>query len=732
MKVALYARVSTKRQERAGTIASQIEALRKHAASQGYEIAEEFVCLDDGVSGASLQRRGLDRLRDGAEAGCFDAALVLSADRLSRKYAYLILILEEFERLGVQVLFLEQPPADDPHTSLLVQIQGAVAEYERAKSAERYRRGKLHRARQGEVWWTSVPLGYRHVPRCDGVPPHVVIDQDKAEVVREIFYWHADDGITIRQIAKRLTLAGVAPSQGGSAWGESTIHRILRNEAYVGTLYYNKTQSTSVIGENTESRGRSPRIHIVARPKAEWISLAIPPIIDHATFDRSKARHGPNRQFSPRRLNEERWLLRRLLRCAKCGHKYACVTDAKRPDRARRYYYRCGKSADFSGSPRCRPCHVRSEPLDELVWNVIRKHLLDPRLILKAHTQMKETRPLDGDLLACQIQATEKRVRQAEAERRRLLDAYQTGFIRQEEFEERAHSLSERLAGIERDLKGLQEERRTCLEGKNILSRIEDFTTSIASKLDTMNFHERQLLARTVLEEAVLDGSHVHLYFKIPLPICPKDPPETSELQSGRFVSSQFDLRSRRHNSVNVRIKCQELTSGIYRKNRSGHSARCEGVFEEIAQRAPCTRAEGGQQVAMEFEVRSQHFRQSEYSMAVRRGFEHLLLNEFGPEKRPFDATGGTEAPRLAAQRQELLGAAVLASEAREASKENTTLKILPNDLVGDASPPTEFLLEALFVDCFELFVVMIKDGKKRRLLGMARLVRRRLTDLRA
>ena len=118
--------------------------------------------------------------------------------------------------------------------------------------------------------------------------------------------------------------------------------------------------------------------------------------------------------------------------------------------------------------------------------------------------------------------------------------------------------------------------------------------------------------------------------------------------------------------------------------------------------------------------------------MAVRRGFEHLLLNEFGPEKRPFDATGGTEAPRLAAQRQELLGAAVLASEAREASKENTTLKILPNDLVGDASPPTEFLLEALFVDCFELFVVMIKDGKKRRLLGMARLVRRRLTDLRA
>ncbi|MBI2839331.1 MAG: recombinase family protein [Acidobacteria bacterium] len=639
MKVALYARVSTKRQERAGTIASQIEALRKHAASQGYEIAEEFVCLDDGVSGASLQRRGLDRLRDGAEAGRFDAALVLSPDRLSRKYAYLILILEEFQRLGVQVLFLEQPPADDPHTSLLVQIQGAVAEYERAKLAERYRRGKLHRARQGEVWWTSVPLGYRHVPRRDGVPPHVVIDQEKAEVIREIFHWHADEGITIRQIAKRLTLAGVVPSQGGRAWGESTIHRILRSEAYLGTLYYNRTQTISVIGENAESRGRSPRIHILTRPKAEWISLAIPPIIDHATFERSQSRHGPNRQFSPRRLKKERWLLRRLLRCAKCGRKYACVSDAKRPDLVRRYYYRCGKSADFSGAPRCRPCHVRAEPLDELVWNEIRQHLLDPRLILKVHTQLKEARPLDGDLLACQIQATEKRMRQAEAERRRLLDAFQAGFVRQEEFEERAHCLSERLAGIERDLRGLQEERRTCLEGKDILTRIENFTTEIAAKLNTMNFHERQLLTRTVLEEAVLDGSHVHLYFKIPLPRSPKDPPETSEAHHGKNVSSQFDLRSRRDESVNVGMKIQELSRCLDREDSSRHRISREWGPEVCLERIPRTETQTGQKVSVKLEKDSQHFWDRECNVNMRHRLQDLVAAELTPEDRALCGT---------------------------------------------------------------------------------------------
>src|SRR3990172_12534269 len=130
MKVALYARVSSQRQEKRGTIASQLEALRKHAEEHEYEIMEDYVCCDDGYSGVLLARPELDRLRDGAQAGAFDAILVLAPDGLSRQYAYLILILEEFERFGTPVIFLEQPPADDPHSALLVQIQGAVAEYE--------------------------------------------------------------------------------------------------------------------------------------------------------------------------------------------------------------------------------------------------------------------------------------------------------------------------------------------------------------------------------------------------------------------------------------------------------------------------------------------------------------------------------------------------------------------------------------------------------------------------
>ena len=238
MRVALYARVSSKVQEKKGTIASQIEALRNHATAHDFEIEENYVCTDEGYSGALLARPELDRLRDGAQEGAFDAVLALSPDRLSRKYAYLILILEEFERFGTPVMFLEQPPPEDPHTALLVQIQGAVAEYERAKLTERYRRGKLFRARQGEIFWTSVPYGYHHVPRQGDVAAHLIIHDAEAEVVRKIFRWHADESISIRQIAKRLTGEAIPTPKGNRRWGESSVHKILRRDAYVGTLNY--------------------------------------------------------------------------------------------------------------------------------------------------------------------------------------------------------------------------------------------------------------------------------------------------------------------------------------------------------------------------------------------------------------------------------------------------------------------------------------------------------------
>ena len=165
MRTALYARVSSERQEREQTMASQISALRVWAQQQGHELREEHIYTDSAVSGGRLDRPGLDQLRAAAAAAAFDMVTIVSPDRLARRNAYEVLLLEEFRRVGCAVVFLERPITDDPHDQLLLEIQGAIAEYERAVLSERFRRGWLHKARAGIYLSHVAPYGYHQLPK---------------------------------------------------------------------------------------------------------------------------------------------------------------------------------------------------------------------------------------------------------------------------------------------------------------------------------------------------------------------------------------------------------------------------------------------------------------------------------------------------------------------------------------------------------------------------------------
>lgn len=146
---AIYARVSSDRQRREQTIQSQTAALRELAARRELLVPEDLVFEDEGVSGATLRRPALERLRGVAVEGRFEVLLCHAPDRLARRYAYQVLLLEEFQRAGVEVVFAKAPERSGSlEDELLRQFQGMIAEYERAQIAERCRRGKLHRARR--------------------------------------------------------------------------------------------------------------------------------------------------------------------------------------------------------------------------------------------------------------------------------------------------------------------------------------------------------------------------------------------------------------------------------------------------------------------------------------------------------------------------------------------------------------------------------------------------------
>jgi len=233
MRAALYARVSTERQERFQTIDSQLAALRDWAATGGHEISDDFVFRDEGYSGSRLDRPGLDALRDAVRDGVVGIVAVLTPDRLARKYAYQVLLLEEFRRAGVEIVFLQHPISDDPNDQLLLQIQGAIAEYERAVLGERFRRGKLQKARDGHYQGGCAPYGYRYVPRQEAVPGHLVVDEKEAALVRTLYGWLIDERTTIRQILKRLNAGPDVPRSGRHAWSPSLVHHILADPVYV-------------------------------------------------------------------------------------------------------------------------------------------------------------------------------------------------------------------------------------------------------------------------------------------------------------------------------------------------------------------------------------------------------------------------------------------------------------------------------------------------------------------
>src|SRR3954447_3064753 len=245
LRVAIYARVSGEQQAKEDTIDSQLEALAQRIASDSLECDPELRFVDDGYSGSILARPGLERLRDQAAAGAIDRVYMLDPDRLSRKYAYQVLILEELTRCGVEVVFLRNPVGRGPEQDLLLQVQGMIAEYERAKIMERCRRGKQHAARRGSVNVLSgAPYGYRYVDKHEGGgEARYQVLAEEARVVRKIFGWIGQERCSIGEVCRRLKGEGVPTRTGKSAWDRSVVWAVLKNPAYKGTAGFGKTHA---------------------------------------------------------------------------------------------------------------------------------------------------------------------------------------------------------------------------------------------------------------------------------------------------------------------------------------------------------------------------------------------------------------------------------------------------------------------------------------------------------
>jgi site-specific DNA recombinase len=328
IQAALYARVSSEQQAVAQTIQSQVAALQARIQTDGAQLTAERQYIDEGYSGSTWVRPALERLRDLVAAGGVDRLYVHSPDRLARKYAYQVLLIDEFQRAGVDVVFLNRALGETPEDELLLQVQGMIAEYERAKILERSRRGKRHKAQAGSVnVFSGAPYGYHYVSVLEGGgEARYEVLPEEARVVRQVFEWVGRDRLSLGEVARRLTQGGIRTQTGKTVWDRTTVWEMLQNPAYRGEAAFGKTCVGPMRPRLRAQRGRSllPR-HAQSTydvPPDEWLRVPVPALVSEALFDAVQPQLEENRRRARLGRRGARYLLQGLLVCARCGYAY--------------------------------------------------------------------------------------------------------------------------------------------------------------------------------------------------------------------------------------------------------------------------------------------------------------------------------------------------------------------------------------------------------------------------
>jgi site-specific DNA recombinase len=519
-RVALYARVSSERQADELTIQSQVAALRQRIAADGCKMEAELCFLDEGFSGSTVQRPALERLRDMAYSGLIGRLYVHSPDRLARKYAYQVVLMEEFNKHDVDVVFLNDVAGvASPERNLLLQMQGMIAEYERAKILERTRRGRRFAARQGKVSALAhAPYGYRYVSKHEaGGEARYEVLADDSQRVQALFTWVGVEGLSLGDVSRRLREQGVPTPTGLARWDRATLRGILLNPAYQGTAKYGKTRLFPRKNEPRAMRGAAPTPHsakiALATTAAEQEEIAVPALVSADLFQAVAERFAENRRRYREQKKGTEFLLSGLLICGRCNSAYCGRRHRVKPT-AEYVYYRC-IGTDRYRHDGDRICTNASIPgrLEDAVWSDMCAVLQDPervrrefedRLHRPAHAQAETTR-------------LEQAIGQHKRRIARLIDAYENDWLDKVEFEPRVRSAKERLA---RDEAMLLEHQRDSIneeELRLVIGQFDLFAAQLSAGLEQADFATKRKLLRLLVKRIEVTEHEVRIVYKVSL-----------------------------------------------------------------------------------------------------------------------------------------------------------------------------------------------------------------------
>jgi site-specific DNA recombinase len=514
MKIALYARVSSAHQAQTQTIEEQLHRLHTYCQTQQWSEQDLLSFLDNGYSGASLKRPGLDRLRDAVARAEIDQILLTEPSRLARNYVHQSLLLEELQGMGCQVIFLDHPMSQDPHDQLLLQIRGAVAEYERTLIAERMRRGRQQKLRAGTMSpCAHPPYGYRSDPDHPRNPQNWRLEETEAAHVAFLFDSYLEVGQSLSGVAKQLTRLGIKTPAGGKTWHPSSLRQLLTNPTYTGTLYANREHVTVARQRRSPLQPVGHRESSVPTPPTDWIEVCqVPRMVSQERFAQVQAKLRENASLASRNNTAHPYLLKSLVSCGLC--RGACVGVT----RGTHSYYLChGKwhPIHTHQEERCRSRYIPVGQLDELVWQDLCHLLSDPANLTEALQRAQ-----GGDWLPQEKQAQREQHRKAlatlTAQMERLTEAYLAGVFPMEEYRRRRQELEQRLTALDQQHRLLEAQIHQQREISGICEALTSFCQRVQTGLAEATFEQKRQLVELLIDRVIVTMDEVEIRYAIP------------------------------------------------------------------------------------------------------------------------------------------------------------------------------------------------------------------------
>lgn len=457
-KAGAYCRVSTTRQELQETIDSQLEELKVKINADGFDLPQENIFIDDGWTGEMLERPGLDSMRDAAEEGQFEILYVYDRGRLSRVYAYQEIIIEEITNKGIQFATLHDIAANTPEERVMQAMQGVFHEYERVKIVERFRRGKLHKARNGILINAQALYGYRYIKKTDTEPARYEINEEEAKIVRMMFHWVAEERLSLYEVRRRLFQKGIPPKKGKNPyWTRGPIIRLLRTDSYVtGKIYYNKSEA--IVAKKPTKHTKYKRVKRTSRkmrPREEWIPFNVEPLlVNNGLFEKAQEAMDYYKKYQPKNKKYD-YLLSGKVWC-ECGERR--VGDGY--SKGGNHYYRCIERIKKFPliSVNCKIQGVNAVITDGLLWQNLRTFLTDKETIKEQAKTWLEKGMTRNSSSEREKQKILSDMQQLKEEELRYIRAFGSGTIAEKQLRILTSEINKKIQLHEKDIQEIENE----------------------------------------------------------------------------------------------------------------------------------------------------------------------------------------------------------------------------------------------------------------------------------